>query len=241
MESKLDKFYREDFSQLYELFDREEKERNKTIEALISSKKELDSLYKHRFFFMPASEIPTWFEYMKSYVHKLLNSSNLKIEDGVLIKQLNSFSIDTNQYKKLVDENLQKYSFSILLMIPILFYLNKYLLLHGHFTIFLVINAILYFFNLQSPPLRKLVFWMFTLTFLAFHFPPTSNSENFLIKKTFEYWENLSIAYKVVSLIGISIIYAIISAFREAKYDALSLKYQLLYNWFRELKEKING
>ena len=203
-----------------------------------SSKSELNSIYRSRFLFLEKEKY-SWIKALTNYLEDIAdNIENIKIEDALIIKQIKNIDLDISPF---VEFRLKEYLTKLLLLFPIIFFVDIFLTLRDHIGILLILNLSIAVYYLNKPPIRNLLIYFFILSLginFAIHNPKAVSTitQNQYIQNIITFWKNNSFLTKIVLLEIAAFIYGIYSSIVEAQKDKFLTKMELIYEWAKAIK-----
>lgn len=236
--NKLDNFLQEKLEEIKSISVKNEKGSSELEDIIENSKSELKSLYTHRYLFVTDGQVPEWFAKLKSYFNQI-NKKNLKIEDGIILNQLKNIKYDTYQMWNLFIQYVRYYFKSIVISLPILYFLDQFLIIHNHMVLFLAFNLILFILKINNPPLRSLVLYVGGTCIVMFYQPLISDLPKdiiHIIKYLNSLLEEQTFIMKIIYLEITAVVYCIISAIIETKYALINGKFEFFYDWAKNIK-----
>jgi len=237
--SKIDDFLKERIEEIDKISFKQNEDLLELENTIKEAKSNIRSLYLHRYLFQ--EQKPEWFIKLQHYFNKL-NKNNLKVEDGIILEQLKNTKIPIDQAINIFIQNIKIHIRDILIIFPLAYFLNYYMLTNNHLFLFLTINGILIYRNINNRLLRNAIVNIALLCLIFFYKPIFSQISEYLtindtkiLQEIITRWGNLNLIRKVVYLEGAAVIYCITASITETEYDLITMKFKFLYDWAKNI------
>ncbi|TCK02853.1 hypothetical protein [Phorcysia thermohydrogeniphila] len=233
--SQVNRFFEEELKIVENLEKEESKKISEIKETAEKHLEDLNQLYKRRLWFIDTDSKPPWFEKFKSFLSNLNeNPRSALLEDVFILKQLESLPIKASNFWFL---EFKKYFLSILFLTPILLMIDVFLLQWDSLFWFFAVNLFFVFRFLFLPPKRDLVI-LTSIFSLCFYYQPVIE---WLITKDwfsvlFQKWHSLTLGEKFLLVEAFSIVYALSESHTEAYYDAVNVRFSIVYEWLKKFR-----